>query len=93
MLLLFCWVAEFPSEECHCHYMFYFYLMRCGTFVLLVDVRDTSMRGVFEIDIDFCWKCQEYGKNDWMMILTCESLRPSLSASFFLSGLLMYFCI
>lgn len=24
--------------------------------------------------------------------LTCESLRPSLAASFFLSGLLMYFC-
>lgn len=26
------------------------------------------------------------------MIFTCESFRPSLEASFFLSGLLMYFC-
>lgn len=27
------------------------------------------------------------------MILTCESLSPSFSANFFLSGLLIYFCI
>lgn len=26
------------------------------------------------------------------MIFTCESFSPSLEASFFLSGLLMYFC-
>lgn len=29
---------------------------------------------------------------DQFMIFTCESFRPSLEASFFLSGLLMYFC-
>lgn len=29
----------------------------------------------------------------WNQIFTCESLRPSFSASFLRSGLLMYFCI
>lgn len=29
----------------------------------------------------------------WNQIFTCESRRPSFSASFLLSGLLMYFCI
>ena len=39
-------------------------------------------------------KCifQKLKKENSLSLLTCESLSPSLSASFFLSGLEMYFC-